>query len=363
MSIGLKTGRDVICLSLFFLLYGCVDKNYPTDIEPIEKYLTDSFTVNLNDTISNKIALIDADNNKASFLDYYMSRIYVYNLKTKMFEYTYNIPHDSSEIPNLLEYYYSDSVIYYSMYNKEIIICKGNEILARKPFLKDREGIYMYSRGECIQDSSYYYFALYLKSVKKNYDYYYLNSQLPLFARIHKNLSNSELLPLHYRIKESKKHLMIQNHIVYDVDKDNNIYFCFGMTDTIYKYNCKTNQLFKYFNLSAFTFSPIFFDSDTCKDIEMTRYNLNTTSSSVLRLIYDKKNRLLIRILKYYHPENKEKKVYCQIFDDNVKLLKTLFLPDRYYSFPYLTQNGDIFLNHKKSKTHVYKKINFGILH
>ncbi len=191
----------------------------------------------------------------------------------------------------------------------------------------------------------------------KTTDYNLLNSKVPNFARIKRDFSQAEVLNLNYRIKETSHHQMVQNFIL-PVVMNNQIYFCFDMIDTIYSYNLKTNSLKKHFGFSTLSFSPIFFNGDTCKDIELSRYNLFEQSSSIVELLQDEKNNYLIRVIRYYDKENDEKKVYLQIFDASIKLLKVLFVPDKYSPHLIKTTNGSIYLlENKKNKTHVYKRI------
>lgn len=365
ISINKLSGRAIILLSLVIFFSCDFSKESKNNvIEPVDKYLVDSFEVHLNDTIPNNIGLVAVSGNKASFLHYYFSKVFNYDISKQVFESSYFIPREQAETPNLLEFYYPDSIIYYTMYSKKIFFCKGNKVIIEKELLDKYPQYYMYSRGQCINDQHYYYFPLYLRFLDKTMDYNFFNSKVSNFVRIKKDLSTAEILNLNYRIKETRNYQMVQN-LILPVVINHYLIFCFDMVDTIYRYDLKLLTLDKFHGFSEMSFSTVFFNADTCKDIEITRNNLYQKSSSVSQMISDEKNNLLIRLLKMYDKVETTKKSYIQIFDKDIRLIKTLKIPDRYEPYLFKIQNGFIYLkvNNYKSNLHVYKKLSLDNLY
>lgn len=362
IMIGLKA------LSLFFCSNPSTSKKIDgkANFESIEKYFADSIVIKLNDKIPNRTFLFKIIDRKCILCNYLYSKIYIYDLFKQQFEKTHVISKDTIETPNVLDFYLLDSIIYYTMENKEIVITKDDKIIKRKKIFTELSDAYIYANGMLIQDSNNIYFQFGLKSnhLNHNADYVILNSNLPNFGYISNDLMKDSILSLKYRIRESKVKQMVQSLIKYTIDSRKNIYFCFDMVDTIYKYNIPTNKLFKIYNISSLKFQPIFFNSDTCKDIEMTRYNIFAQSSNNVRLYYDTKRDILLRVIRYYHSELNKKQLYLQIIDNKSTLLKELEIPEQYSPF-FIPINGEIYFEkqNKKDKRYVCKKINLDNFH
>ncbi len=153
ISIIIKfSGRVIFLLSLIILFLSCrsLNENKNIAIESVEKYVIDSFEVYFNDTIPSNIGLIAADKDKAVFLHYYFSKIFNYDISKQMFQSFYFLPRDWAETPNILEFYFPDSAIYYTMYSKKIALCKGNKIIIdKKVFERISAILYLLQRSMC----------------------------------------------------------------------------------------------------------------------------------------------------------------------------------------------------------------------
>lgn len=356
----MKVGIGLIILSLF---YFCTDQEKTKNnniFDDIEHYLTDGFVIKFPDTIPFDLALCNLNEKEMFFSAYNYPYIYVYDVKKQNFNKLYLKPIDTLEVPVLINFYFRDSVIYYVPCAKKIITCKDNKVAIVKQILEKYPNYCIYGGGDVISDSSNIYFQIRLASNGKDKDYYKENSELPNFTCIKRNLSKDTLLPLQYRIKESRTKQMISSMMKYTVDSDSRVIFCFETIDTIYVYDYKTNQLSKYFVSSPLNFQPYWFNQDTCKDIDISIINLYNKSSTIPVLFYNNKYRCLVRIVTFYNPSIDKKENYMQIFNNKIELLKTIRIPPEYNRFPVIIGNDVYFLSKNiKERKHVYKKFNF----